>query len=170
MEKQKILFEMEICQGYTCGGCNVVDDLTLKVEFTDEEIATMKALISDMGETTYGQGIMPVLEDGAPDLYERMEEAAEAAIFDFLVLDGIRHNYIELDEEELLKNYRKDYGIGKDEEVDDEDFEVWQQEEKNRIECSGLRWIRSRYTVDDQVNMEDVPEYKIDIPVDFIPD
>lgn len=168
--KQKILFDMEIYQGYDCMGCVVEDDLTLKVEFTDEEIATMKALISDLGETTYGQGIMKVLEDRAPELYERMEKAAHKEIFDFLVLDGIRQGYIEIDEEELHANYRKDYGIGEDEEVDDEDFEVWQQEEKNRIECSGLRWIRSRYTVDDQVNMEDVPEYKIDIPVDFIPD
>lgn len=37
-----------------------------------------------------------------------------------------------------------------------------------RISCSGLRWIRSRYSVDDQVTLEDLPEYTVDIPVDLV--
>ena len=36
------------------------------------------------------------------------------------------------------------------------------------IRCSGLRWIHARYSVDDQISMEELPDYTVDIPVAFL--
>ena len=169
MNTQTIQFDMELFQGYTCIGCAVINDLVLEVEFTDEEIAQMKQLVSKIDETDYSKGIMPVLCEGAPALYERMKEAARSEIFDFYVRDGIRQGYIEFEEDELRANFREDYVITDNEPHDDE-YSEWYDEEMNRIRCSGLKWIRSRYSVDDQVSMEEDPDFTVDIPVDFLPE
>lgn len=168
MNTQTIQFDMELFQGYTCIGCAVINDLAFAAEFTEDEIAQMKQLVSKIDETDYSKGIMPVLCEGAPALYERMNEAARSEIFDFYVRDGIRQGYIEFEDDELRANFRKDYGITDDEPYEDEYYE-WYGEEMNRIRCSGLKWIRSRYSVDDQVSMEETPDYTVDIPVDFLP-
>lgn len=168
MNTQTIQFDMELFQGYTCIGCAVINDLAFAAEFTEDEIAQMKQLVSKIDETDYSKGIMPVLSEGAPALYERMNEAARSEIFDFYVRDGIRQGYIEFEDDELRANFRKDYGITDDEPYEDEYYE-WYDEEMNRIRCSGLKWIRSRYSVDDQVSMEETPDYTVDIPVDFLP-
>lgn len=170
MNKQTIHFDMELFRGYTCIGCAVINDLAFEVEFTDEEVDKMKQLVSQLDETLYSEGIMPVLKDGALDLYERMERAARKEIFDFLVADGICHGYIEFDDDELRANFRKDFGISDDEEIDDNSYYEWYDEEMDRISCSGLAWIRARYSVDNQVSMDDyIPDYIIDIPADFLP-
>ena len=113
---------------------------------------------------------MPVLREGAPALYDRMDKAARSEIFDFLVSDGIRQGYIEFEDDELRSNFRKDFGIGDDEEIDEDDYYSWYDEEMDRIRCSGLSWIRSRYSVDDQVSMDYNPDYTVDIPSDFLPE
>ena len=170
MNKQTIQFDMELFRGYTCIGCAVINDLELEVEFTDEEIDKMKQLVSQLDETLYSEGIMPVLKDGAPDLYDRMERAARKEIFDFFVSDGISQGYIEFDDDELRANFRKDLGISDDVEIDDNSYYEWYDEEMDRISCSGLAWIRTRYSVDDQVSMVDyTPDYTVDIPAEFLP-
>lgn len=169
MDKQTIHFDMSLFQGYTCMGCAVINDLAFEVEFTDDEIAQMKLLVSQIEDENYSQGIMPVLQEGAPELYDRVKIDALKEIFDFYVRDGIRQGYIEFEDDELRANFRKDYGITDDEPHEDEYYE-WYDEEMDRIRCSGLRWIRSRYSVDDQVSMEEDPDYTVDIPVDFLPE
>ena len=169
MNTQTIQFDMELFQGYTCIGCAVIDDLTFEVAFTNDEIEQMRQLVSKIDETDYDKGIMPVLKEGAPALYERIDKAARREIFDFYVRDGIRQDYIEFEEDELQANFRKDYGITDDEAHKDEYYE-WYDEEMKRIRCSGLRWIRSRYSVDDQVCMKDDEDYTVDIPSDLLPD
>lgn len=162
-----ISFEMEIFQGYTCIGCAVVNDLDVEEEFSLEELSKMRYLVSQMDEN-YSEGIMPVLRDGAPELYERMLSAVRNAIFDFYVEDGINQGYIEYDDDELRQNFLKDYGLD-DEDFDEDLYYDWHKEEMARISCSGLRWIRSRYSVDNQVSMEELPDYTVDIPVAFLP-
>ena len=95
MNTQTIQFDMELFQGYTCIGCAVINDLEIEAEFSDDEIAQMKQLVSKIDETDYSKGIMPVLKEGAPALYDRMDKAARSEIFDFYVRDGIRQGYIE---------------------------------------------------------------------------
>ena len=84
-----ISFEMEIFQGYTCMGCAVVNDLEVEEGFSLEELSRMRYLVSRLDEEQYSEGIMPVLRDGAPELYERMLSAVRNAIFDFYMEDGI---------------------------------------------------------------------------------
>ena len=163
-----ITFEMEIFQGYTCMGCAVVNDLEVEEGFSLEELSRMRYLVSQLDEERYSEGIMPVLRDGAPELYERMLSRVRSAIFDFFVEDGISQGFIDFDEDELRRNFLKDYSL------DDEDFNEnlyyeWYDEEMARIRCSGLRWIRARYPVDDHVSMEELPKYTVDIPTAFLP-
>ena len=163
-----ISFKMEIFQGYTCMGCAVVNDLEVEVDFSLEEMSKMRYLVSRLDDELYSEGIMPVLRDDAPELYERMLSAVRNAIFDFYVEDGISNGYIEFDEDELRQNFLKDYGLD-DEDFDEDLYYDWYDEEISRISCSGLRWIRSRYSVDDQVSMEELPNYTVNIPVEFLP-
>ena len=170
MEKQTIQFDMELFQGYTCIGCAVVNDLAIEVEFTDEEIAQMKQLVSQIEDEDYSQGIMPVLKDAAPELYKRIEDAARSEIIDFLYEDGISQGYIEFDDDELRRNFLKDYNLT-EEDYDQDLYYDWYNEEMARIRCSSLRWIRSRYSIDDQVSVDDYnPNYTVDIPADFLPE
>lgn len=111
---------------------------------------------------------MPVLRNGAPELYERMQSAVGSAIFNFFVEDGISQGFIEFDEDELRQNFLKDYNLD-DEDFDENLYYEWYDEEMARIRCSGLRWVRARYSVDDQVSMEEKPDYTVDIPVEFLP-
>lgn len=162
-DRTVISFEMEIFQGYTCIGCAVVNDLEVKVAFSLEELSKMRYLVSQLDEDLYSEGIMPVLRDGAPELYERMLSAVRNAIFDFYVEDGISQGFIEFDEDELRRNFLKDYGLD-DEDFDEDLYYEWYDEEMARIRCSGLSWIRARYSLDDQVSMEELPEYTVEIP------
>ena len=170
MEKQTIQFDMELFQGYTCIGCAVVNDLAIEVEFTDEEIAQMKQLVSQIEDEDYSQGIMPVLKDAAPELYKRIDDEARSEIIDFLYEDGISQGYIEFDDEELRRNFLKDYNLT-EEDYDQDLYYDWYNDEMARIRCSSLRWIRSRYSIDDQVSVDDYnPNYTVDIPADFLPE
>ena len=168
MNKQTVQFDIEYFQGVTCIGCPMIEDLAIEVEFTDDEIAQMRQLVSQLDEVHYSQGLMPVLKNAAPELHERIDSAARSAIFDFLVEDGIDQGYIEPDDDELRRNFLKDYELT-EEEFDESLYDEWYDEEMSRINSSDLIWIRSRYSVDDQVTMEDNPEYTCNIPVDFLP-
>ena len=167
--KQTIHFDFELFQGYTCIGCAVINDLAMEVEFTDDEVAMMKQLVSQIDETDYSKGIMPVLKDAAPELYKRLDAEARSEIFEFYVEDGISQGYIEFEDDELRRNFLKDYGLA-EEDFDEDLYNDWYDEEMDRIRCSGLRWIRSRYSVDDQVSMDVTPAYTVDIPSDFLPE
>lgn len=167
-DQTAINFEMEIFQGYTCTGCAVVNDLEVEVKFSLEELSDIRYLVSRLDEEQYSEGIMPVLRNGAPELYERMQSAVGSAIFNFFVEDGISQGFIEFDEDELRQNFLKDYNLD-DEDFDENLYYEWYDEEMARIRCSGLRWIRARYSVDDQVSMEEKPDYTVDIPVEFLP-
>lgn len=61
-----------------------------------------------------------------------------------------------------------DYNLT-EEDFDEDLYNDWYDEEMARIRCSGLRWIRSRYSIDDQVTM-DAPNYTVEIPVEFLPE
>lgn len=170
MDKKAVDFSIMYFQGVTCGGCSVVDELDLKVEFTEDEVAQMRQLVSQLDEECYCEGILPVLEEAAPTLHQRIREAARKRIFDFLVRQGISLDYIEFKEDELLANYRKDLGIGKGKAIDKDSYYEWYDEEMERIRNNDLQWVRSRYSVDDSVELEDDEEldYTVDIPVEFI--
>ena len=53
MNTLTIQFDMELFQGYTCIGCAVINDLEIEAEFSDDEIAQMKQLVSMEEEPDY---------------------------------------------------------------------------------------------------------------------
>ena len=89
-------------------GCAVVNDLEVEMGFSLKELSRMRYLVSQLNEGLYCEGIMPVLRDGAPELYERMLSEVRSVIFDFFVEDGIHKGYIEWDDNELRRNFLKD--------------------------------------------------------------
>ena len=104
-KKQTIHFDIEYFEGCTCSGCPVIEDLAIEVEFTDEEIALMKRLVSQIEDEDYGKGIMPVLKAAAPELYERIDAAARKEMIDYLVREGLANGYIEYDEDDPNHDY-----------------------------------------------------------------
>ena len=63
--KQSIQFDLSYNQGCTCIGCAMIADLIVEEEFTADEIALMKQLVSQVDDEDYSQGIMPLLKEGA---------------------------------------------------------------------------------------------------------
>ena len=49
-------------------------------------------------------------------------------------------------------------------------YHIWYEREMSNIDNEDLDRIRSRYSVDDQVTIEDDPDYTDDIPPSFLPD
>lgn len=133
--KQTVHFDIEYFQGVTCIGCAMIEDLAVEVEFTDDEIAQMRQLVSQLDEVLYSDGLMPVLKDAAPELHERIDSAARSAIFDFLVEDGIHQGYVEFDDDELRRNFLKDYNLA-EEDYNEDLYYNWYDEEMSRIRCS----------------------------------
>ena len=185
-DKQTVHFDMYYNQGYTCTGCAMIADLPIDIEFTNDEIAKMRQLVSKVDEVDYSEGIMPVLKDEAPELYHRIDDVARSKIFEFLVEEGILQGYIEFDEDELHRNFENDMEDGTfefvtsdyfdegeqpdDESLKEEAYHIWYEREMSNIDNEDLDRIRSRYSVDNQVTMEDNPNYTVDIPPSFLPD
>ena len=137
-------------------------------------------------EDMYSEGILPVLKDSAPELYVKIDDAARSAIFDFLVINGIRQGYIELDEYELQRNFALDVKDGTfeffdgdfiecdepptEEGLNEKKYNAWYDEEMSRVHSESLSWIRSRYSVDNQVEMPENLIFTCDIPVELLPE
>ena len=105
--KQTVHFDIDY-YGFT-----TMTDLSIEVEFTPEEIALMRKLVSQLDKSLYNEGILLVLQDPAPDLYNRIEIAARSEIFDRLVLEAFRNNEIDFDERDLHRNFVRDVKTGR---------------------------------------------------------
>ena len=186
METKSYTFDIELNQGIACPGFPVINEFDMEVGLSDEEVASIRSLVSQASEEQRKEGLMPLLEKGNPELHKRFEEAARSAIFDFLVMDGINQGFIELNEEELRRNFEKDleegfddwfiptdyidYEAGLSEEEEKEQlYDAWKDFEQNRLSDRDLDWIRSRYSVDDSVNIEGGEfDYICFIPKEFL--
>jgi hypothetical protein len=72
---------------------------------------------------------------------------------------------------EFIASEYFDEGEQPDEEsLKEEAYHIWYEKEMSGIDSKDLDRIRSRYSIDDQVTIEDDPDYTVDIPVDFLPD
>lgn len=186
METKSYTFDIELNQGVACPGFPVINEFDMEVELSDEEVASIRSLVSQASEEQRKEGLMPLLEKGNPELHKRFEEAARSAIFDFLVMDGINQGFIELNEEELRRNFEKDleegfddwfiptdyidYEAGLSEEEEKEQlYDAWKEFEQNNLSRHDLDWIRSRYSVDDSVDIEGEEfDYICFIPEEFL--
>jgi len=162
-------------------GFNPMICLTIDVEFTPDEIALMRKLVSQLDKSLYNEGILLVLQDAAPDLYNRIEVAARSEIFDHLVLEAFNNNEIEYNDRELQRNFYSDVKSGRfkfepddftefSEQLDPEElkareFDTWYEEEMNK----GFEYLRSRYPIDEQVEIPQGLIYICEIPNEFLP-
>ena len=162
-------------------GFNTMPDLSIEVEFTPEEIALMRKLVGQLDKSLYNEGILLVLQDPAPDLYNRIEIAARSEIFDRLVLEAFRNNEIDFDERDLHRNFVRDVKTGRftfdladfaefGEDLDPEEmrareFNTWYEEEMNK----GIEYLRSHYPIDEQVDLPQNLIYVCQIPADLLP-
>lgn len=63
--------DIELFQGYMCPGIPVTEDLSFEVEFSDEEADRIRQLVKDYTGDK-GADLMPILQDDAPELRERI--------------------------------------------------------------------------------------------------
>ena len=77
----------------------VTEDLSFEVEFSDEEVARIRQLVKDYTGDKEA-GLMPILQDDAPELHERISKAAFQEICHFYILDDLRIQSIMDDEDE----------------------------------------------------------------------
>jgi hypothetical protein len=183
--KQTIHFDIEYFQGISSVGCSVISSLAVEIEFSKMQIDFMRQLISQVNEELYSEGLMPLLEDSAPILYAKIDNAARSAIFDFLVINGIRQGDIFPNEDECQLNYVRDVKSGKyeffdgdldesdepptEEEIQEMKYNAWHDQEMARFQSESLEWIRSRYNVDDQIEEPHNIVYICKIPVELLP-
>jgi hypothetical protein len=176
----KYQLNIELFQGYMCPGIPVTEDLTVEVEFSNEEVVKIRQLVSSY-DGDEEAGLMPILLNDAPELHERIAKAAFQVIYDFYLLDGLRNDYIELDEEDQRRNFKQDLESGEfnpeeyiedsvwcNEVPTDEDelFNLWQDWERDQFSSCDAAWALARYPdLPDHIDVSDDQEY-----ICFIPD
>ena len=64
-----------------------------EVELCDEEIALIRKLVSQCSSKRHG--LMPILEDGAPELYDKLWKAIEQPLRDAVLEDGRKNGFVE---------------------------------------------------------------------------
>ena len=174
--------DIELFQGYMCPGIPVTEDLSFEVEFSDEEVAKIRQLVKDYPGDKRA-GLMPILMNDAPELNERIAKAAFQEIYDFYLLDGLRNGYIELDEADQRRNFKKDLESGEfnpekyiedsvwyDEVPTDEDelFNLWEEWESDQFSSCDVAWVLARYPdLPEQMDLEDEQDYICFIPDEF---
>ena len=173
--------DIELFEGCTCPGIPVTEELSFDVEFSDEEVAKIRQLVNDYTGDKEA-GLMPILQDEAPELHKRIAKAAFQEIYNYYLLDGLCSGKIELNEDDQRRNFKQDLESGEfdpeeyiedsglyDEVPTDEDelFYLWTGWESEQFSSHDFEWILERYP--------DLPEY-IEIDEDdqeyicFIPD
>ena len=69
-----------------------------EVELNDKEIALIKHLVNQCPNKRYG--LMPILEDGAPEIYEKIWKAIEQPLRDVVLADGRKNGFVDNENED----------------------------------------------------------------------
>ena len=64
-----------------------------EVELSDQEITLIRRLVSQSPSNK--NGLMPILEDGAPELYDKLWKAIEQPLRDVVLEDGRKNGFVE---------------------------------------------------------------------------
>lgn len=180
--KKKYNLDLEIVGETSWMGMPLYEDLSIDVDFTDDEVATICQLVSD-AEAGEEDNLMPILEDDAPELYQRIDKEARRAMFDFFLVQAAQDYNIEFDEEEQQRNFERDLEsglfvpddfIGESDnysevpEDEEELFDLWSEWEHNMFGEKDAGWIRSRYTIDESWIDVSEDEYICYIPEEWL--
>lgn len=69
-----------------------------KVELDEQEVALIKRLVSNSRNKRYG--LMPLLQNGAPELYDKLWKAIEQPLRDTILEDGCKNGYVDDENED----------------------------------------------------------------------
>ena len=69
-----------------------------KVELDEQEVALIKRLVSNSRNKRYG--LMPLLQNGAPELYDKLWKAIEQPLRDTILEDGRKNGYVDDENED----------------------------------------------------------------------
>ena len=69
-----------------------------EVELCDQEIALIGELVKKSRSKRYG--LMPILEDGAPVLYDKLWKAIEKPLRDTVLEDGRKNGFVDEEDED----------------------------------------------------------------------
>ena len=179
----KYQLDIDLFQGYQCPGIPVSEELYIEVEFSDAEVVKIRQLVKDYtGDKD--AGLMPILENDAPDLHKRIADAAYEEIRNFYIVEGLKEDGFDLDEDAQQRYFKEDLESGDfdpeefidesmcyDEVPDDEEdlFCLWQEWERSEFACSDASWAISRYPdIVNQIDVSNDQDYICSIPDDFL--
>jgi hypothetical protein len=180
--KNKYDLYLEIVEGTSWMGMPLYDGITIDVDFSNDEVATIRQLVSNAGAGEE-DNLMPILEDAAPDVFQRIDKAARSAMFDYYLVQAAQDYNIEFDEDEQRRNFEHDLGSGlfvpevfieesdnysEVPEDDEELFDMWSEWEHNKFGEEDAAWIRSRYTIDESAIDVSEDEYICYIPEEWL--
>jgi len=69
-----------------------------EVDLSDQEIALIKQLVKQSPSKRHG--LMPILEDGAPELYDKLWDAIEQPLRDAVLEDGRKNGFVDDESED----------------------------------------------------------------------
>ena len=69
-----------------------------EVELSEQEVALIKSLVSNSRNKRYG--LMPLLQNGAPELYEKLWKVMEQPLRDTILEDGRKNGYVDDENED----------------------------------------------------------------------
>ena len=69
-----------------------------EVDLSDQEIALIKQLVKQCPSKRHG--LMPILEDGAPELYDKLWDAIEQPLRDAVLEDGRKNGFVDDESED----------------------------------------------------------------------
>lgn len=182
-ESKKYQLTIELCTGMTCPGIPVTQELMLEIEFNEEEVAHIRQLVKDYSGDK-NAGLMPILEDDAPDLYMQINDEAMYQIFSYYLVEGFKEGDFELDPEQQRQLFKKDLesGVFKPEEFieesmwyeeipedEEELIYLWEEWERSQATVDNVAWLRERYPdLWEQLVISEDQDYICHIPEEFL--
>ena len=155
----------------------------INVEFTEEEIETIKKLVAESKHDTE-MNLMFILEDKAPELYRRIEEKMLDCSREIWWHYAVSEGGVSYDDDLFKKNYLHDIETGDfkpsvdfvpegdydKEGYEDMEYIEWYERERERMEYEDAQWFRERYneTFED-IDLSD-EKYFCYIPEEFLPE
>lgn len=172
-------FEVGFEAGILCVGVPLheMESVKCSVEISNDEKERILKHVN-LADNKSKPDTMEKLREKEPELWARIDQAAQTAIRNYMVLRYAASGDIMLDEEQQRKWFEHDSASGEfvpenaledaiyiDEMPDDEEglFFLWQDFERQRIQEKGIDWFLSRYTLSD----EDLAEFE-NIPYFFV--
>lgn len=71
-----------------------------EVELSEQELSLIKKLVGKSRNKRYG--LMPILEEGAPELYEKLWNAIGKPLCNIVIEDGRKNGFVDDDNEDIV--------------------------------------------------------------------